>query len=150
MIVLFVLIISFVVSCGFFEMLNGNPSYLSSGNIAMCLMLCFTAIGHFKFSDGMTKMIPTIIPFKKEIVFLSGIFEILIGICLLFPQMRYETGVILILFFVFILPANIYAAKHHIDYQKATADGNGLEYLWFRIPMQLFLIVWVWFFAIYH
>jgi uncharacterized membrane protein len=109
-----------------------------------------TAIGHFKFSDGMTKMIPTIIPFKKEIVFLSGIFEILIGICLLFPQMRYETGVILILFFVFILPANIYAAKHHIDYQKATADGNGLEYLWFRIPMQLFLIVWVWFFAIYH
>jgi uncharacterized membrane protein len=150
MIVLLVLLISFAVSCGIFEMINGNPEYLSSGNIAMCLMLCFTAIGHFRFSDGMTKMIPAIIPFKKEIVFMTGIFEILIGICLLFPQIRYQTGIILILFFLFILPANIYAAKHHVDYQKGTTDENGLKYLWFRIPMQLFLMIWVWFFAINH
>jgi len=150
MIVLLVLLICFAASCGIFEIIYGHPHYLSSGNIAMCLMLCFTAIGHFKFSDGMTKMIPSAIPLKKEIVLITGIFEILIGICLLFPEIRYQAGIILILFFISILPANIYSAKHHIDYQKGTTDGNGLKYLLFRIPMQLFLMIWVWFFAINH
>ncbi|MBE9462913.1 hypothetical protein ACFP1I_15070 [Dyadobacter subterraneus] len=148
MFVLLVLIISFGVSCGFFELISGNPNLLFSGNIAMCIMLLFTAIGHFKFPDGMAKMIPSFIPYKKELVFITGILEVLAGFALLFPQTRYFAGLFLLLFFICILPANIYAAAHHLDYQKGTYDGNGLKYLWFRVPMQIFLIAWVWFFAI--
>lgn len=150
MVVLLVLFISFAVTCGIFEFISGDPNLLYSGNIALCIMLLFTAIGHFKFSDGMAKMIPSFIPLKKEIVMVTGILEILAGMALLFPQIRYFAGVFLIIFFVAILPANIYAAIHHLDYQKGTYDGNGIKYLWFRIPMQLFLISWVWFFAIFY
>jgi uncharacterized membrane protein len=54
----------------------------------------------------------------------------------------------LIVFFVLLLPANINAAIKHIDYQKGTFEGQGLNYLWFRIPLQILFIVWTYMSAI--
>jgi drug/metabolite transporter (DMT)-like permease len=47
-----------------------------AARIGMCVMLCFTAIGHFAFSKGMSMMIPDFIPFKTELVYFTGILEI--------------------------------------------------------------------------
>ena len=148
MAVLIVLFISFLASSGILKMITSEWNFILSGNIAMCIMLLFTALGHFKFPKGMAMMIPKFIPYKTELVYLTGFVEIAAGAGLLFPQFRYSTGVFLIVFFILILPANIYAALHNLDYQKGTFDGKGPTYLWFRIPMQLFLIAWVWFFTI--
>ena len=148
MAVLIVLFISFLASSGILKMITSEWNFILSGNIAMCIMLFFTALGHFKFPKGMAMMIPKIIPYKTELVYLTGFVEIAAGAGLLFPQFRYFTGVFLVAFFILILPANIYAAIHNLDYQKGTFDGKGPTYLWFRIPMQLFLIAWVWFFTI--
>jgi uncharacterized membrane protein len=148
MLVLIVLIVTFLASLGITWAGWGEPAYILSGNIAMCVMLQFTALGHFKFQEGMKMMIPPFVPFKKELVFLSGLMEIAAGIALLFPAMRYATSIFLILFFIVLLPANIYAANHRLNYQNGTNDGKGPAYLWFRIPMQVFLIAWVWYFAV--
>ena len=67
---------------------------------------------------------------------------------LLVPQVRYLAAWLLIPFFVLILPVNINAAMKNIDYQKGTPDGKGLNYLWFRVPLQIFFIAWVYFFAV--
>ena len=32
--------------------------------------------------------------------------------------------------------------QQQLDYQKATYDGNGLTYLWFRVPLQILFILW--------
>lgn len=114
-----------------------------SARIAMTAMLLFTAIGHFVFPKGMAMMIPVFIPFKLLVVYITGIFEIVASIGLLVPGYKILTGWLLILFFILILPANISAAVKHIDYQKGTTDGNGLNYLWFRIPLQILFIGWV-------
>lgn len=148
MAVLVVLIATFLASLGITWGAWGEPAYILSGNIAMCVMLQFTALGHFKFPEGMKMMIPPFVPFKKEMVLLTGLMEIAAGIALLFPATRYGTGIFLILFFIALLPANIYAANHRLNYQKGTHDGNGPAYLWFRVPMQVFLIAWVWYFAV--
>lgn len=148
MIVLIILFITFGASAGVNKLISGDWQYALSGNIAMFLMLCFTAAGHFKFSAGMEQMIPKFIPQRKDLVLITGLLEILAGVALLFPALRQTTGLLLIMFFILILPANINAAIHHIDYQKGTFDGHGPEYLWFRIPMQALLIFWVWFFAV--
>jgi len=148
MLVLIVLFTAFALSSGVSKAISGDWQLMTSGNTAMFLMLCFTAFGHFKFGEGMEKMLPKFLPMKKEIIFLTGIFEILAGIGLLFAELRYSTGVLLIVFFILILPANIKAAIDHLDYQKGTLDGKGLNYLWFRVPMQVFLILWVWYFAV--
>jgi uncharacterized membrane protein len=55
----------------------------------------------------------------------------------------------LIVFFLSILPANVNAAIKRIDYQKGTSTGKGVQYLWFRVPLQLFFIGWVYYFGIY-
>jgi uncharacterized membrane protein len=113
-----------------------------AGRIAMCAMLFFTAIGHFVFTKGMSMMIPSIVPLKTEIVYITGVLEVLLGIGLLIPSIRVYTAWILVLFFIFLLPANIYAALKHIDYQKGTFDGSGMSYLWFRVPLQILFIAW--------
>jgi len=113
----------------------------------MSIMLLFTAIGHFAYSTGMSMMLPRIIPFKKEIVYLTGFIEIAAAIGLLIPQLRHITSILLIIFFIAILPANIHAAINKVDYQKGTNEGNDEKYLWFRIPLQLFFIGWVWYFG---
>ena len=87
-------------------------------------------------------MIPKFIPFKESFVYLTGIFEILLAIGLLIPKLKEISGWTLIIFLLLMLPANIYASINNVNYQKGTFDGNGLIYLWFRIPLQILFIIW--------
>jgi len=146
---LIVLIIAFLLSVCSLRIAFNDWDYLLSGNIAMCVMLCFTALGHFKFASGMAMMLPQFIPFKKGLVFITGITEIILGIALLYEPYRYIAGILLVVLFILILPANINAAFKHVDFEKATYSGKGRAYLWFRVPLQIFLVVWVLYFAIY-
>jgi len=93
-------------------------------------------------------MIPGIIPFKTELIYLTGVMELLFAILLFLPAYRISAGWLIIVFLMIVLPFNIYAAIKHIDYQKATFDGNGIHYLWFRIPLQILFIVWTYLSAI--
>ena len=145
---LVVLILTTIIATFATRFIHGSYDFPLSARIGMTAMLLFTAMGHFMFTDGMALMIPDFIPFKKEVVYLTAIIEICAAIGLLVPAFRVVTGWLLILFFLLILPANIKAAIEHLDYQKATFDGSGLAYLWFRVPLQLLFIAWVYFSAI--
>ncbi|WDF62534.1 DoxX family protein [Flavobacterium sp. KACC 22763] len=115
-----------------------------AGRVAMASMLTFTAVGHFVFAKGMAMMI-SFLPWANAIVFVTGIIELIAAIGLLLPKTKILTGKLLILFFILLLPANIYAASHNINLQTADYTGKGLSYLWIRIPMQLLFIAWVYF-----
>ncbi|QEE51077.1 hypothetical protein FUA48_16295 [Flavobacterium alkalisoli] len=146
--VVIVLSVFFVLSALYFKLVKKTYKWKVSGNIAMCAMLMFTAIGHFLFTKGMGMMLPPFIPYKEFVVYLTGVMEIAFGLLLLFPKYRKRTGIILIIFFILILPSNIYAALHHVNLKTADFSGNGPVYLWFRIPLQLFFICWVYLFSI--
>lgn len=109
----------------------------------MSAMLLFTAIGHFAYTKGMEMMVPDMVPFKKGMVYLTGVMEIAAAVCLLIPSVQIATAWALIAFFIALMPGNIKAAIQHIDYQKGTLDGPGLRYLWFRVPLQVLFIAWV-------
>ena len=145
---LIVLLSVFLITILLIKLATQKYDLFLSARIGLCTMLFFTAIGHFAFTNGMAMMIPPIIPLKTEIIYLTGLLEILLGIGLLIPNLKFYTGWILIIFFILLLPANIYASINHIDYQKGTFDGNGLTYLWFRIPLQILFIVWTYISAI--
>jgi len=104
---LVVLALSFLLSSSIVRLAAKQWDFILAGNIAMCTMLCFTSIGHFAFTKGMQMMMPQFIPFKKELVYITGIVEVIAGICLLFPQFRYAASILLIIFFILLLPANI-------------------------------------------
>jgi uncharacterized membrane protein len=137
-----VLMIVFCVAVFALRLATHKYSLPLSARIAMAAMLLFTAMGHFMFTNGMAMMIPDFIPFKTGMVYLTGFVEIVAAIGLLVPQFRVLTAWLLILFFVLLLPANIKAAIEQIDIEKVTFTGSGLNYLWFRVPLQILFIIW--------
>ncbi|RRN76726.1 hypothetical protein EIM50_23230 [Pseudoxanthomonas sp. SGD-10] len=145
---LIVLLSVFIISTLFMKLFRGSCQLALSGRIAMSVMLVFTSVAHFVFTEGMVMMLPGFIPFEKELVYLTGVIELLAGITLMLPSLRITTAWLLIVFFILVLPANIYAAVNHVDYQNATYNGEGPNYLWFRIPLQLLFIAWVYISAI--
>lgn len=145
---LLVLLSSFIIAIFMVKIVKKDHDLALAARIAMAIMLCFTALGHFLFTQGMTMMIPPFIPFKTSVVHLTGVFEVLLAIGLLIPKLKTISGWALLIFLVLLLPANIYASMHNIDYHKGTFDGNGLSYLWFRIPLQLLFIIWTYMSAI--
>jgi uncharacterized membrane protein len=146
---LVVLLGAFIISLLVFYFVRHSWQWSVAGRIGMSAMLLFTAIGHFAFSDGMQMMMPKAFPFKKALVLITGFIEIAAAIGLVLTYWHVTTGWWLIAFFIFILPANISAALRHVDYQKGTNAGNGPSYLWFRVPLQLLFIAWVYWFAIH-
>ncbi|MGH2624125.1 MAG: DoxX family protein [Sphingobacterium sp.] len=145
---LIVIVTTFIISIGITKLFRKRADFMLSGKIAMSAMLIFTAIGHFAFTQGMSMMLPDFIPYKIEIIYITGIIEVAAAIGLLIPRHRVLTAWLLIIFFVLILPANIYAAIHEIDFQNMDIEAKGVSYLWFRIPLQLFFIAWTFFFCI--
>lgn len=139
---LIVLLVSFLITLLVIKYFKKEFDFALSARIAMSIMLVFTAIAHFVFTKGMSMMIPEFIPFKENVIYLTGVFEILLAIGLQIPKFRIISGWLLIVFLLFMLPANIYSSIHKVNYQKGTFDGNGLLYLWFRIPLQILFIIW--------
>jgi uncharacterized membrane protein len=115
------------------------------GRFSLAIMLIFTGIAHFAKTDLMIEMMPEIVPFKKESVYLTGFLEIMASIGLLTRKFSKLTSIILILFFLAILPANITGSMREV---KLGGMENGVNYLYFRIPLQLLFIIWAYYFGI--
>jgi len=145
---LIVLLLAFVVVLLLAHLIQGGWNFPLAGNSAMAVMLLFTALGHFLYNKGMALMIPDFFPAKKEIVLLTGMWEVCFAAGLLVPETRHVVAILLVIFLLLVLPANINAALKRIDYKKATYEGSGVEYLWLRVPLQAFFIAWVIWFAI--
>ncbi|PRD57142.1 DoxX family protein [Sphingobacterium gobiense] len=139
---LFVLIGVWLISILVIKLWKSELDYKLSGKIALSVMLLFTALGHFIYAEGMSKMLPHFIPFSMQIIYATAFIEIIAAICIFIPPLRYITGVLLVFFFLAVLPANIFAAVTHLNYETGKYDGPGVDYLWFRIPFQLLLICW--------
>lgn len=145
---LIVLILTFVLVAVIQKWVNGSIHWSTAGSYAFAAMLVFTSIGHFLFPQGMAAMIPEFVPQRTFLVYATGVLEIAFAVGLVFPQTRIWTGWALILFLIIVLPANIKGAVDHVNYQHPDQPGPGLVYLWFRIPLQVLFIGWVYCFAV--
>jgi len=129
---------------------QGNWNFLFSGNLGMAVFIIFTGLSHFKFQKGMAMMIPDFIPAKMFWVYATGFIEIAAGIGLMIPSIREITAILLIIFFLLVFVANINSSKKKINIFKGDYTGPGMAYLYKeRIPMQIILIAWTWYFGIY-
>jgi uncharacterized membrane protein len=146
---LLVLLLVFAVCFGITKLFYGKMNVRFPAIISICVMFVFTALAHFKYTEGMSMMLPDFIPLKKEIVYATGLLEIILAIGLLFKRIRRFSALLLIWFLILVLPANIYAAIHEVNFEDVSNNGHGTGYLWFRIPLQLFFIAWIYFTAVF-
>jgi uncharacterized membrane protein len=145
-----ILFVTFILALLGTKIFQGNWNFLFSGNLGMAVFIIFTGFSHFKFQKGMAMMIPDFIPAKMFWVYFTGLIEIAAGIGLMIPSVRETTAILLIIFYVLVFVANINSSKKNINIFKADYTGPGMNYLYKqRIPMQIILIGWTWYFGIY-
>ena len=101
----------------------------------------YTIVGvkHFIEPDYFLSIIPPYLPFHIELVYISGFFEILLGLMILFPKYRYYGSIGLILLLIAVFPANIYLAQSK---EAQEAIGASQQIAIWRLPMQGILI-WI-------
>jgi len=98
-----------------------------------------TGIKHFIKPDYFLSIIPPYLPFHLELVYISGFFEILFGLIILFPKYRYYGSIGLILLLIAVFPANIYLAQSK---EAQEAIGTSQQIAIWRLPIQGILI-WI-------
>jgi len=118
---------------------------LLRGLIGISLVFIFTGLGHFMKTAAMVQMLPPWVPMRKPMVYASGVFELIAAVAILIPVLSHWTGTVLCVFLFLILPSNIYAALQRVDFG---GHGAGPVYLLVRVPLQLLLIGWTYWFAV--
>ena len=126
-------------------LLKGRASVSLLGRISMSAMLLLTGIAHFTSTDLMVEMMPDIVPLKREMVYFTGICELAAAVGLLWNKTARLASILLIIFFIAVLPANIAGSIKQVN---MGGMEYGLLYLLFRVPLQIFLIWWVYYFGL--
>ena len=125
--------------------LGGKIGISLAGRIAMAAMLVATGISHFTNAEEMIAMMPDFMPAKRELVYFTGACELAAVVGLIWNKTARLVSILLIVFFVLVLPANIAGSLKSVNF-------GGMEYgplyLLFRVPLQGFFLWWVWWFGI--
>jgi uncharacterized membrane protein len=105
--------------------------------VALAAMFLFAASGRLAAPEGLLQMIPEGLPFRREALYLSGLFEALGGLGLLVPRLRSLAGWGLATLMVVVFPANVNVAINGLQIEGF--QGAAI-YQWLRLPVQIVLI----------
>jgi len=75
-------------------------------------MFLFTGTFHFLIEEKLISLIPEFIPLRLEIVYFSGIMELIFAGGFLFPKTRTLTGKISIIFLILVFPVMFMALSN--------------------------------------
>lgn len=103
----------------------------------MGVLYVAAGINHFLNEPFYTKMMPAGLPYPVELVYISGVIEILLGIGLFFPFSRRISAIGIVLLLIAVFPANVNMALHYKDW----STGSPLPF-YLRLPIQVLLIWW--------
>lgn len=108
--------------------------------LAVVLGLALMTMGvlHFVAVDAFVAVMPPYLPAHRELVWLSGVFELVLGAAAIVPRTRAMAGCGIALLLVAVFPANVHMAIEGIGLPGADAPPRWL--LWARLPMQLVFI----------
>ena len=107
--------------------------------IISSIFYVIVGIKHFIDPEYFLSIVPPYLPCHLELVYISGLFEVLFGLLILFPKYRYYGAIGLILLLVAVFPANIYLAQSK---EAQEAIGATQQIATWRLPIQGVLI-WI-------
>jgi len=111
-------------------------------NLSLFLMALFY-IGagtlHFVGPEFYLRIMPPWLPWHRELVFLSGVAEVLLGIFVLIPRTRKLAAWGIIALLIAVFPANIHMAINSDQFPQFSPTM-----LWLRLPLQFLMMLWAW------
>ena len=112
--------------------------------ISLCLMALFyvlAGINHFRDPGFYLKMMPPYLPWHAQLVLLSGVAEVGLGLALLVPPLRIYAAWGIVALLIAVFPANLHIALYDVPLR----GDVGLGWInWARLPLQIPLIFWAW------
>ena len=114
-------------------MINKNIRLFSI--IIMSIFYVSVGVNHFTIPEWFLQIVPPRLPYKLELVYISGFLEILLGVMLLIPATRFYAAWGLILLLIAVYPANIYLAQ-----TNGAAMNTTPLVAWGRLPFQFVFI----------
>lgn len=112
----------------------------------LTIFMVAAGANHFLNPAPYVGMMPAEIPesWHLALVYVSGVAEILGGLGLILPATRRWAAWGLVVLYVAIFPANVNMAVNHLRLGTSEVPAWAL---WGRLPLQLVLIVWAWWFT---
>ena len=104
----------------------------------MSLLYVIIGIKHFEDPELFITLVPPMIEFKKEAVYLSGLFEIIFGAFLVFKKTRKIGALGIICLLIMVFPANIYLYVSDIPRDVLNVSK---QQAFIRMPFQIPLII---------
>jgi uncharacterized membrane protein len=108
----------------------------------MSIGYIYIGIRHFVDVEFFLAIMPDYLPHHLELIYLSGFFEILLGVLLAIPKTRTYAAWGIILLLIAVFPANIYLVQSQ-EAQEVLAVTRGQAI--FRLPFQaVFIAIAYW------
>ena len=108
--------------------------------LALALMFVVAGVLHFRSPDFYVSIMPPYLPWLLELVYLSGVLEILGGLGVLVAPIRRVTGYALIALLAAVYLANIHTALNAGDFAHLAQPWA----FYLRLPVQFAFVAWVW------
>ncbi|HLM59979.1 MAG TPA: DoxX family membrane protein [Pyrinomonadaceae bacterium] len=99
-------------------------------------------VNHFINPAFYLKMMPPVLPARLFLVYLSGFFEIALGVLLLIPRFTRLAAWGIVALLIAVFPANIYMAMNTELFPEFSPTA-----LYLRLPFQLVFIAWAFWFT---
>ena len=108
----------------------------------MSFAYTYVGIRHFIDPDFFLAIMPDYLPLHLELVYLSGLAEIILGLLLLNKKKRTTAAVGIILLLILVFPANIHLVQSELSQSLL---GVTREQAVIRLPFQaLFILIAYW------
>ncbi|MBC7654094.1 MAG: hypothetical protein H7098_06400 [Oligoflexus sp.] len=144
-----ILLSTFIIFCCVSFLLFDHIYLEYCGRFSFSLMLVFTALIHFVHTEGLVLTMPDNFSekYKRIIVLATGDLEIAMAAGLLIDEISKVTAILTMLYLLAIIPSNIIGAIKKVSVERENFTGRGLNYLWIRMPLQLFFMAWIYYFG---
>jgi uncharacterized membrane protein len=113
----------------------------SASKYLLAIFMVGAGTMHFFRPDFYVKIMPLYLPLHRELVYLSGILEVVLGLALLVPRFSRLAAWGIFALLIAVFPANIYVYQH-----QELIPGSPLLHL-LRLPLQGVFILWAYWHA---
>ena len=96
-------------------------------------------VSHFTATAMFERIVPPYIPLPREVVYLTGVLELLGAIAICLPQWRRTAGLGLMALTVCVTPANVYMWMN-----PGLFPTMSPTLLFWRLPLQVLLLALIW------
>jgi uncharacterized membrane protein len=110
----------------------------------MAVLYVLAGVNHFRDPGFYVPMMPSFLPLHRELVLISGVAEIALGLGLLVPRLRRASAWGIVALLIAVFPANLHVALNGVPLFGEGSAGVGN---WIRLPFQIPLLYWAWWFT---